>query len=248
MMLIRRRIKALTGLFAVGLLLTMPPTLNLAQDQVPAWLTFRIHTVKPDQTAAWEALMKERRDAEHAAGRPFRRVFQRIRGIGSGYLIQHLDGNVGEIELANVDISPTWGERLSNTLDSSVTLTVRMYPELTANLDRWLTRDTDMMFLRIRTSAPGRAQDYFDWQANQLFPALAEAGVSIRGGRIFLGQSDRTWVRLAIVEDWAALTETNPVLESRDFQRMIAADEELTVASENLLYRYRADLSYVNPP
>ncbi len=247
-MLTRTYVRALTTLFATGGLLATT-TLTWAQDAAgPAYVTFRIHQVKPDQTAAWESLMKERRDAENAAGRPFRRVFQRIRGPGSGYLILHADANVGDIELADVDISPSWGERIGDTLDSTVVLTVQMYPELTANLDRWLTEDTDMMQLRIRTNAAGRTQEYHDWQANELIPALTEAGTSIRGGRVVLGGDNRTWVRMSIVEDWAALTETNPVFESRDFQRVITAGEEMTGASQNLLYRYRPDLSYVNPP
>ncbi len=245
-MLIRKEITALARLLTIGLLLVNAPTLTLAQDAEPAWVNFRIHTVERGQSAAWEGLMKERRDAEEAAGRPFRRVFQRIRGPENAYLILHLDGAVGQTDIAEVDLSSTWGDRIDNTLESSVLLTVQMFPELTANLDRWLTQDTDLVQVRIRTNAPGRTQDYHDWQANELFPALAEAGVTIRGGRLYLGGSARTWVRLSIVEDWASLRATNPTFESREFQQMIAAGDEMIVATEDLMYQYRADLSFVN--
>ena len=235
------------GLLTIGLLLATAPTMALAQEDAgPAWVNFRIHTVKPDQTAAWESLMKERRDAEEAAGTPFRRVFQRVRGPQSTYLILHLDGAVGQTDLPAVDISPTWGTRLNSTLASSTLLTVQMPPELTANEEGWLARDTDLLRVRIRTNAPGRTQDYYDWQANQLIPALSEAGVSIRTGRVSLGASDRTWVRLTAVGDWASVTETNPAFESPEFQRMIAAGDTMIVATEDLMYQYRADLSFPN--
>ena len=83
-------------------------------------------------------------------------------------------------------------------------------------------------------------------KANELFPALDEAGVTIRGGRLYLGGSSRQWVRLSVQEDWASLMEANPVLESRDFQRMLAAGEEMIVSTVDLMYRHRADLSFVN--
>ncbi len=245
-MLIRREITALARLLTIGLLLASVPTLTFAQDAEPTWVNFRIHTVKRDQAAAWESLMKERRDAEEAAGRPFMRVFQRIRGPQGTYLLIHPDGAMGQTELADIDLSSTWGERINTTLDSSVLLTIQLFPELTANLDRWLTQETDLLQVRIRTTAPGRTQDYHDWQANQLFPALDEAGVTIRGGRLYLGGSTRTWVRLSIVEDWASLTEPDPVIESREFQRIIAAEDEMLAATEDLMYRYRAELSYAN--
>ena len=245
-MKIRYEISGLIRSLIIGLLLVSAPTLALAQDAEPGYVNFRIHTVLRGQAAAWESIMRERRDAEDAAGRPFRRVFQRIRGPESTYLILHLDAAVGQTELPAVDISPTWGERLNSTLDSSVLLTLQTYPELTANLDRWLTQDTDLMQVRIRTTAPGRAQDYHDWQANELFPALTDAGVTIRGFRVYLGGSTRTWVRLSVVEDWASLTEVSPIIESREFEGIIADEAEMLAATEDLLYQYRADLSYVN--
>ena len=79
-MLIRKKVSAFSCLLVAGLL-TAPP-LTFAQDEGPAWLTFRIHTVKRDQTDAWEAIMKERREAEAAAGSPFLRVFEPTQIVG----------------------------------------------------------------------------------------------------------------------------------------------------------------------
>lgn len=245
-MLTHKKTGALAGALTAGLLLSASPTVSFAQDAEPAWLNFRIHTVKRDQTAAWESAMRERRDAEEAAGVPFLRIFQRVRGPQGVYLILHLDGQVGQLDLPDVDISSSWGQRLNATIDASTILTVQMFGELTANLDRWLTEDTDMVQVRVRTAAPGRSQDYYDWQAEQLFPALTEAGVSIRGGRVFLGGSSRTFVRLSVVESWASLTEENPVITSRNFERIIAVEDEMLAATEDFMYRYRADLSFVN--
>jgi hypothetical protein len=53
-------------------------------------------------------------------------------------------------------------------------------------------------------------------------------------------------VRLSVVEDWASLTEVSPIIESREFEGIIADEAEMLAATEDLLYQYRADLSYVN--
>ncbi len=63
-MTIRYKFAGLTRSLTIGLLLVSAPTLTLAQDAEPTWVNFRIHTVDRDQGAAWESLMKERRDAE----------------------------------------------------------------------------------------------------------------------------------------------------------------------------------------
>ena len=56
MKMIRVEFAGFIGLLTIGLL-AAAPTLALAQEDAgPAWLNFRIHTVKPDQVAAWESL------------------------------------------------------------------------------------------------------------------------------------------------------------------------------------------------
>ncbi len=247
-MTLRDLTAALVRTITIGLLITIAPTLTWAQDDdsEPFWVTVRLHTVKPDQTAAWENLMKERRDVEEAAGRAFRRVFERVRGSGSGYLILHPDLNMGSSDVAVTEISPTWGERLDKTLDSSTVLTLLDYPDISANLDRWLTKDTDLLRVRLRTTAPSRRQDYHDWQANELAPSHEKGGTVFRAGRVVLGGNENTWVRLYVVVDWAQLTTPNPSLDNPEFQQMIARGDEMTTTKVSLLYQYRADLSFAS--
>jgi hypothetical protein len=206
----------------------------------PYFRTVRIHTVKRDQIDAWESLMKERRDAEEAAGRQGRQVFQRLYGQTSTYLI--LTTLVEDPPA--IEISPTWFTRLASTLNSSAVYLVQMYREHEVNLEWWLTRDTDLLYVRLRTNAANRTQDYHDWQTEKLYPMLKEAGVTARGGRVVLGGNIRTWVRFAIAENFESLYEPNPVIESRQFERMYAEGEEMVVAAEDLLYQYRGDLSF----
>lgn len=237
------------SLLTISLLLTTVPELvwaqNVRSDEMnartePYHRIARIHVVKRDQTAAWEGLMKERRDAEQAAERIGRHVFQRLYGQTSTYLILTTYAE----DPPALDLSPTWGNRLASTLDSSSVYFMEMYREHEANLEWWLTKSTDLLYVRLRTTAAGRTQDYHDWQTNRLYPALEEAGVTIRGGRRILGGNVRTWVRFGIVDSFASLGESIPALETKEFQRIIAEGEEMVVNSEDLLYQYRADLSF----
>jgi hypothetical protein len=233
----------------IGLLITIAPTPSWAQDDnnEPFYVTVRLHTVKPDQTAAWESIMKERRDVEKAAGREFRRVFERIRGSGFGYLILHPDLNMGSTDIAASEISPTWGDRLDKALASSTVLTLQDYPDISANLDRWLKKDTDLLRVRLRTTAPTDQQAYHDWQANELAPAHRKGGTVLRVGRVILGGNINTWVRMYVQSDWASIRTGNPVLDNDpEFPKMIARGNEMVVSSQNLLYQYRADLSFSN--
>ena len=243
----RKLTPALTRALTICLLFTIAPLTTWAQDDggETEYVTVRLHTVLPGQNAAWESLMKERRDAEEAAGRSFRRVFERIRGSGNGYLILHPDLDMGTTDVVP-DISPTWGERLDSTVASSTVLTLQTYPEITANLDEWLKNDTDMLRVRLRTTAPGNRQAYHDWQAKELAPAIKKDGGILRGGRIILGGNSNTWVRMYIVKDWAQLSASGSNDTNTEFQKMIARGDAITTTKENYLFQYRADLSFRN--
>lgn len=246
-MTVRDLIAGTTCLLTIASLLAFTPALSWAQDadEESHLLTIRLHTVKPHERVAWESLMKERRDAEQAAGRVVRRVFERIRGPSDTFLIYHLDTEMTE-DIPPIDLSPTWGQRLDSTVESSSTMTVRMFPNISANLDNWLTNDAELMIVRLRTTPPSRRQDYHDWQANELAPFHEKAGIVFRGGRLELGGNINTWVRFYVVDDFAAMTATNPALDTDEFRRIRARGDAISTTNVNYLYRYRAELSFLN--
>jgi hypothetical protein len=248
-MIVQKILAVLLHALIISLLITSVPNLTWAQNvrtaemnarTEPYHRTARIHVVKRDQIAAWESLMKERRVAEEAAGRIGRHVFQRMYGETSTFLILLTYAE----NPPEIDLSPTWGTRLASTIDSASLMLIEMYREHEVNLERWLTKSTDLLYVRLRTTAAGRTQDYHDWQTEKLYPMLKEGGETVRGGRLVLGGNTRTWVRFAIVDSFSSLGEPNPVLESRQFQRMYAEGEEMIVNSVDYLYQYRADLSF----
>jgi hypothetical protein len=109
--------------------------------------------------------------------------------------------------------------------------------------------ERDLVRVRIRRSAPDRSQDYYEWQLNQLLPALREAGVTgFFVNRVVLGGSNQTWVSFASIDNFAS-TQTNVLAESmgeRQAAQMIQRGADMLVHTEDLIVRYRADLSFNN--
>ena len=107
----------------------------------------------------------------------------------------------------------------------------------------------DLMRVRIRRNAPDRTQDYYEWQANQLLPALREAGVTgFFVNRVMLGDNNQTWMSFSNVESWDSM-ENNVLAESmgeRQAAQMIERGAAMLVQNEDLIMRYRPDLSFLN--
>jgi len=67
-------------------------TMILAQDEEPAYINLRVVTVKPDQLAQWESIMKERSEVVKEAGQAF---FSHLRPSTwtIGHVSDHYAGN-----------------------------------------------------------------------------------------------------------------------------------------------------------
>jgi hypothetical protein len=125
---------------------------------------------------------------------------------------------------------------------------LRIYPDLNIPTAQGTTRG--LVRMRIRRTAPGRALDYHDWAANQLVPALRQAGVSgVLFGRVMLGGSPDTWVTTSDERNFAGMA-TDVLAESmgaRQSAQMLGRGMAMLVHSEDFVMRLRPDLGFVNP-
>jgi hypothetical protein len=80
-----------------------------------------------------------------------------------------------------------------------------------------------------------------------LLPALREAGVDgFLSNRVVLGGSSETWYSFQSIESMAS-TEENVLSKSmgqRQAEQMLARGAAMLVYTEDLIMRYRQDLSY----
>lgn len=235
--------KCTMSLLLVAILVSAPVQ---AQDEPPTYMTFSSQIVKRGKLAIYEKLIAERRDAVAEAGWPYLHVFQRVRGfnVDKDFVILYEDLDIGRTDLQDPEVSLNWEAGMAGVLESSVITTLEMPINMTSNTDRWLAKDADMLRLRRLTVGPGRAVDFSNWLANQLFPILRKAGVSMKAGRVILGGSDRSFVLMSVVDDWASFTAPNPTRESDKTKKMLAVGEQMVGGASEVIYRYRADLSF----
>ena len=234
----------LTTLLATSLgLLFLAPTALWAQDESPVRINVRLIDVKADAVAQFEASIADRAEVVQAAGRPFFHVFERIRGADlPSYSIISMDAAYNELPPLAAD--PAWGDRIAHSVNGSILMTVEFYPAL--GIDAGTAPSGEFMRVRVRTTSPSNRQAYFDWIENELTPALREAGVTdLRTGRLIHGGNTNTFVRFAFSD---AFPEDGPdVAESlgqREFERLFDREDALLVSSEDVIYRFREDLSF----
>lgn len=231
---------------ALGMLFVLGSFPAHTQEETSAYVAYSGNVVDHDKIELYEDLLRERRDAWKAAGHSYVHVFERVRHGESAYLSMYEDPDVNQLSLADADISPTWAAQIGGIAKYHILLTVEMPSAFVGNTDRGLGQDGDLLDMRVLRTAPGRAQAYYDWQADQLFPALRKAGVRMYGARAFLGDSNRTFLTFSVLEDWAEFTNPDPAHNSAELQKIRSAGEEMIVSTEQLMYRYRGDLSFSN--
>ncbi len=237
--------------FVVGLVLTISAPLALAQDDDAGYVRFFITTVKSDRVVEWESLLKERAAGLRAGGQqPFRSVYVTLAGKQYNYLMVDSVPSLAALDQpppAAARPSPEWGGRIDGATNEQTVLYLRTYPDLTIPTAAGAERN--LIVFRIRRTAPGRNQDYYEWQANELIPALQEAGITgVITGRVVLGGSNQTWISASDVESWDSMFN-NALGESmgqRQVQQMIAQGNAMLVHTEDLVMAYRPDLGFVN--
>ena len=224
--------------------LLLAPLMLLAQDEGPGRISVRIVDVKPEGVAAFEAAIADVAQAQRAAGRPFFHVYERVRGDQPGFSIIAVDG--AYTELPPLELEDGLVDRLQHATNGSTLLSVAIFPELSIDANS-MAPTGEFMTVRLRTVAPSNRQAYFDLVRNELTPALRDAGITdLRVGRITLGGNTNTFVRYSFGGAFVGGGGPNipGVIGQQRWDRVLTREAALLVASEDLVYRFREDLSF----
>jgi hypothetical protein len=246
---IRRSFSQLANaLLATIFLLAAPAALWGQQLENPGLISVRLVDVRSGAEAEFEAAIAEVAAASQAAGRPYFHVFQTIRGSNlPSYSIITADGAFNDLPPLDIDASVF--DRIGHSLNGNQLMTVNIAQALSIIPPSGVAPSGDFMYVRVRRTTPSNQQAYFDWHENQLTAALRDAGAAdVRAGRVIMGGNTNTFVRFYYGDTFrSAPTGGVNLAESmgeRDFGRMLDAEADLTVASEDYVYRFRADLSF----
>jgi len=249
---INRSTSALLRSCIVGFLLSSLAPLALAQSDDATYVRVFVTTVKSDRVSEFEDLLRQRSEGLDAAGAGFRSVYQSLVGEQFTYLMVDyvpskaaLDGPLAP----GAAVPPGWGSRNDAAQSAQTMLLMRRYPELRIPAEEGSERG--LVQVRIRRTAPGRTQDYYDWQLNQLLPALREAGVTgVFINRVILGGSAQTWMSFSSLESMSSFDDAVMALAEsmgeRESEQMIERGAAMLVHTEDLIMRYRSDLSFFN--
>lgn len=234
----------------LGLALSVAASAVNAQNDDATYLRVLITTVKSDRVAEFEDLLGARTEGLEAVSTGFRSVYQVLMGEQFRYLMVDLVPSASAMDgplAPGAVVPPQWGTRNDAVTLSQTQLIMRRYADLRIPAEAGSERD--LVRVRIRRNAPGRNQDYYEWQLNQLFPALREAGVTgVLTNRVVLGGSNQTWVSFSSIDNLSS-TQTNVLAESmgeRQAAQMIQRGADMLVHTEDLIMRYRTDLSFSN--
>ncbi len=229
-------------------LLAAPVMLSAQQLENPGLISVRLVDVRPGAAAEFEAAIAEVSAASQAAGRPYYHVFQTLRGSSlPSFSIITPEGAFNDLPPLDVDGSVF--DRIGHSLNGSTLLTINIAEELSVIPESGVAPSGDFMYVRVRRTSPSDQQAYFDWHENQLTAALREAGVAdIRAGRVIMGGDTNTFVRFyygdSIQSAPGGGVNLFESMGQRDFERMIEAEADLLVGSEDYVYRFREDLSF----
>lgn len=150
-------------------------------------------------------------------------------------------------ELPPAQPGPGWLDRIEHSINGSTLLTLEIDPALGIQSDSAPAPGGEFMTARVRTVSPSNRQAYFDWQANELAPALRRAGLKdLRSGRIIAGGNTNTFVRYSYSDSYPGDggIDIPGTAGQREFDRIIGRESALLVTSEDIIYRFREDLSF----
>jgi hypothetical protein len=243
MKLARLMCRYVTRVLAFSTLMAMPLVLSAQQGGGPARITYRIVDVKAGYAADFAAVVGEISEIARAAGRPFFHVFERVRGAMPVFVIISPDAEYAD--LAPLELTPGLISRIQNSQNGSTLLSLAVYGNL-GIAPGSVEPSGDFMRVRVRTVSPGNAQAYMDWQGDQMTPALREGGLTdVRIGRVTLGGNSNSFIRFTYSDSVAGGgVNVAEVVGEREFQRILDAEAALLASAEDLVYRYRRDLSF----
>jgi hypothetical protein len=241
--------RTLCGLLAIAAVVASSPTQVVAQDNERTYIQVRSVTVKGGMFQEYLELQKQLKAAMEAGDRPGRSAWQEVRGdLSTLHFVTALD----RFEDMDTPFEPpmdedAWSEwvgAITSATQASTRTVIRTHPEFaTASSEN---REPNLLYLRFRTVGPGMMDDYHDWVENDLSPALKEGGADVTFSHVVLGGNNRTWISGAYLDNWAQMDTPGPFahMSEAEIDALLGPADEMVVASENRLLRYRADLSY----
>jgi hypothetical protein len=222
--------------------LLLAPLALFAQDEGPGRILVRIVDVKGDGVAAFEAAIADVAEAQRAAGRPYFHVYERLRGDVPGFTVITADG--AYTELPPLELDDGLVDRIQHATNGSTLLSIAIFPALSIDANS-LAPTGEFLTVRLRTVAPSNRQAYVDWQRDELVPALRDAGTTDhRAGRITLGGNTNTFVRYSFTDAMVGGQNIGAAIGQERWDRILTREAALLVASEDLVYRFREDLSF----
>jgi len=242
--------RTVSGLLAIAFVVALAPAYVVAQDNDRTYIQVRTVHVKGGMGPQFEALQKRLTDARKATDGPGRDVWQEIRGdLGTFHIVSALD-NLGDNDTPlappmDDDAWTEWVAAITNVTHSSTRMVLRTHPEYSTAPDS--DGESNLLYLRYRTVDAGKMDDYHDWIANSLSPALIKGGANVTFSHIAIGGNNRTWINATWLENWAEMDGDGPLaahMSEDEIAALLGPADEMVVESENRLLRYRADLSY----
>ena len=218
----------------VGMLIFSPV---MAQDAPPR---LQIHTnqyqVKPDMVPLFEDSIKSRRDTEKKHGMGFYFIFESEVGDKHHYMtLQTGDGSF------NVPLPPEWRQTIQKSYDKRALHSWEVYGEVAVH--ETPEPVAKLMVLQYRTVSTSDSSDY-GALLDKLIPALKkrDPNSDIRFARVALGDNTNKFVIMRFVDEWP--TASNVKLDDK-IQRLFDEGDKMVVDSQDYLYAYRKDLSFV---
>lgn len=241
--------KYVSRYLAISLLITLIPSLTSAQGDAPLWYDVRIMELKPEREAEFEDLIAQVTLAVSAAGHSPITVWEEVRGRLATYHLVIPIETVGDFDdpsdsLMEAVPVPNLMARIVDCVDSERRMLIRNYLELAIPAGD-PSEPPGLMMLRIREITWGGDAQFSQWLRDHLLPTLEDAGFQGVGvGRVFAGDSPRTWILSTPMESWAEFDGRGPFADLSETEReqIFGAGNSLIQHGENLLLRRRGDL------
>jgi len=220
----------------------------MAQTDGPAYVRHVIATAKPDRVVEFESLLEERAAILSDSGQQgFRNVYESVQGDRYTYLIEDALPSLATLdEPPAVAPDPDWIRRVDGAVSAQRSVIIRAYPDL--SIPAGAETERGLVHYRIRRNIPARTQEYYQWQANELVPAMRDAGrpACFFTGRVIAGGSPQSWISLAHVDNWAALEVNNFAETMTPVERtqMFSRGSSVLSYAEDSFFRFRPDLSF----
>ena len=226
--------------------LSVPPL--MAQTDGPAYVRHVMTTVKPERVAEFESLLEERAATLRESGQQgFRNVYESVQGDRYTYLIEDPVPSIATLDEPPAAMpSLDWTRRVQEAVTAQRSVIIRAYPDL--SIPAGAGTEPGLVHYRLRRNIPARTQEYYQWQANELVPAMRESGrpAWFFTGRVIAGGSPQSWISLAHVDNWASLEVNNfaETMTPAERGQMFSRGSSVLSYAEDSFFRFRPDLSF----